>query len=79
MWPCLYSGQPVTMLLTNAKERKDRVITSNIGRTLKTVPGEREIAFERREEDGSNAIYVLSPDSDEFDKLIAKLKTQVIG
>ncbi len=67
-------GRPVTMVLTNAKERKDRIITSNIGRTLKTIPGTNKIAFERTEDDGSKIIYQLDPKTDQFDKVIDNSK-----
>ena len=65
-------GEPITMVLTNSKERNDRIITSNIGRTLKTVPGSTDIAFERKEEDGTNWIHRLHPSTDEFDKVVEK-------
>ena len=65
-------GEPITMVLTSAKERKDRIITSNIGKTLKTIPGTKKIAFERKEDDGSNIIYALTPSTDEFKKVIQK-------
>ncbi len=65
-------GEPITMVLTDYKERNDRIITSNIGRTLKTIPDSNKIAFERTEEDGSKVIYALTPSTDSFDKVIAK-------
>lgn len=65
-------GDPVTMLATSTKERRDRIITRNIGRTLKTIPDSNKIAFERTEEDGTIAIYALDPSTDKFDKIITK-------
>ena len=40
-------GEPVTMVVTSATDRRDRIITSNIGRTLKTMHDSNKIAFER--------------------------------
>jgi len=65
-------GQPVKMVLTNYKERNDRTITTNIGRTLKTIPNSDKIAFERYEEDKSVVIYALTPSTDKFEKIIQK-------
>lgn len=65
-------GQPVKMVLTNYKERNDRTITTNIGRTLKTIPNSDKIAFERSEEDKSVVIYALTPSTDKFEKIIQK-------
>jgi Tol biopolymer transport system component len=66
-------GEPITMVLTDSKDRSnDRIITSNIGRTLKTIPDSNKIAFERTEEDKSVVIYALDPSTDEFEKVITK-------
>lgn len=65
-------GQPVKMVLTNYKERNDRTITTKIGRTLKTLPSSDKIAFERTEDDNSIMIYVLTPSTDKFEKVIQK-------
>lgn len=45
-------GDPVTMLLTNAKERKDQILTSDIERTIK-VAG-RAFIVQKNEENGKN-------------------------
>jgi len=45
-------GDPVTLVLTNAKERNDRIATSDIGRTIK-VSG-RNFIFEKKEDNGTN-------------------------
>jgi len=65
-------GDPITMVLTNYKERNNRIITSNIGRTLNPIPNSKNFAFERNEEDKTVMIYSLSPDTDEFEKVIQK-------
>ena len=65
-------GDPVSLVLTNAKERKDRIITKNIGRTLKHIPGTKDFAFERTEESGEQVIYRLNVSSGEFQKIISK-------
>ena len=50
-------GDPVTLLLTNAKERKDQILTSNIERTIKAAG--RAFIIQKNEESGNN-IYSVS-------------------
>ena len=65
-------GQPATMVLANMNEVDDRIITSNIGRTIRSVPGSKDFTFERREEDGSIFIYRLERPEELFNKVIQK-------
>lgn len=65
-------GNPITLVLTNAKERYDRKITDNIGRTLRAMPGTPDFAFERAEENGRVNIYRLSTSNGAFDLIVQK-------
>lgn len=65
-------GEPVTMVLANMNEVDDDIITSNIGRTIRTIPGTGKFTFERREEDGSNFIYDLDKQTKLFNKVVQK-------
>ena len=65
-------GEPITLVKGNANEVDDFIVTSNIGRTLRVIPETNDFAFERTEDDGSNIIYRLFDDTDEFKKVIAK-------
>ena len=50
-------GTPTTLLMTDVKERNDKIVTSNIGRTIKAIPKTPDFAFERTEESGEINIY----------------------
>lgn len=50
-------GSPTTLLLTDVKERNDKIVTSNIGRTIKALPKTPDFVFERTEENGDINIY----------------------
>ncbi|MFT6216269.1 MAG: Tol biopolymer transport system component [Roseivirga sp.] len=50
-------GSPSTLLLTDVKERNDKIITSNVGRTIKALPQTPNFVFERTEETGQINIY----------------------
>ena len=65
-------GEPVTMVLANMNVVDDDIITSNVGRTIRVIPGTKDFTFERREEDGSTMIYRLNKTSKEFSKVILK-------
>lgn len=65
-------GQPVTMVMANMNEVDDDIITSNIGRTIRAIPGSTDFTFERTEDDGSNFIYRLNKTSKEFSKVVQK-------
>lgn len=59
-------GDPVTLVITNAKERNDRIVASDIGRTLK-IQG-RNFVIQKNEEDGQN-IYLVTGRSDKLRKI----------
>ncbi len=65
-------GQPATLVLANMNVVDDDIITSNIARTIRAIPGTKEFTFERREEDGSNFIYRLERTKNEFSKVVKK-------
>lgn len=65
-------GNPVTLVLANMEEVNDDIITSNVGRTIRSVPGTNEFTFERTEEDGSVMIYRLERVKNEFFEVIKK-------
>ncbi|WP_286757086.1 hypothetical protein [Roseivirga sp. UBA838] len=65
-------GQPVTLVLANTSVVDDDIITSNVGRTIRHIPGTNEFTFERREENGSTIIYRLERSKNEFFKVIEK-------
>lgn len=65
-------GQQATLVLANMNEVDDRIITSNIGRTIRAIPGSKDFTFERREEDGSIFIYRLKRTEELFNKVIQK-------
>ncbi|MFY0592147.1 TolB family protein [Roseivirga sp.] len=65
-------GRPATLVLANANEVDDKIITKNIGRTIKLIPGTKDFAFERREENGDNIIYRLDASTKTFDAVIKK-------
>lgn len=65
-------GDPITMVLANSNVVDDKIITSNIGRTIKNIPGTLDFAFERTEENGEKIIYRLNKSTDEFGKVITK-------
>ncbi|WP_420386626.1 TolB family protein [Roseivirga sp.] len=65
-------GEPVTMVLANMEEVDDDIITSNIGRTIRTIPGTKDFTFERREDNGSWFIYTLNKTTKEFTKVVEK-------
>jgi Tol biopolymer transport system component len=50
-------GTPTTLLLTDIKERNDKIVTSNIGRTIRALPKTPDFVFERTEESGEINIY----------------------
>lgn len=65
-------GNPVTLVLANMEEVNDDIITSNVGRTIRSIPGTKEFTFERTEEDGSVKIYRLEREKNEFFEVIEK-------
>ena len=65
-------GSPVTAVIANAEKVNDEIVTSNIGRTIRLIPGTNDFAFERREESGEVIIYKLDASSREFSKIITK-------
>ncbi len=67
-------GQPVTMVMANMEEVDDDIITSNIGRTIRLIPGTKDFTFERREENGTTLIYRLNKSSKQFTKVVEKPK-----
>lgn len=67
-------GRPTTLVLANMEIVDDDIITSNIGRTIRQIPGTREFTFERTEEDGSQMIYRLERSKNEFSKVVQKLE-----
>lgn len=67
-------GEPVTLVLANMNVVDDDIITSNVGRTIRTIPGTDQFTFERREEDGRFFIYSLDKKSKQFTKVVEKPK-----
>lgn len=65
-------GEPITMVMANMTVVDDDIITSNIGRTIRVIPGSTDFTFERTEEDGSHFIYRLDKASKEFSKVVEK-------
>ncbi len=65
-------GDPVTAVFANATKVDDDIITSNIERTIKLIPGTNDFAFERTEETGEKVIYRLDAGNREFSKIIQK-------
>lgn len=65
-------GEPVTMVMANMNMVDDDIITSNIGRTIRAIPGTKNFAFERREENGSSFIYELDKETKLFKQVIQK-------
>lgn len=65
-------GQPITLVSANAMKVFDNIVTSNVGRTIKVIPGTDDFAFERTEEDGSVIIYNYAVSSGEFQKIVTK-------
>lgn len=65
-------GNPATLVLANMEEVNDDIINSNIGRTIRSIPGTNEFTFERTEEDGSVIIYRLERQKNEFSEVIKK-------
>jgi len=59
-------GDPVTLVITDAKERRDRIVTSDIERTIK-VTG-RSFLIQKNEEKGNN-IYSVSGRTDKLRKI----------
>lgn len=65
-------GSPVTAVIANAEKVNDEIVTSNIGRTIRLIPGTNDFAFERAEESGEKVIYKLDSKTREFSKIITK-------
>lgn len=65
-------GQPATLVMANANEVDDKIITKNIGRTIKLIPDSKDFAFERREENGDVIIYRLDAETKAFGEVIKK-------
>lgn len=65
-------GQPVTLVMANANEVDDKIITKNVGRTIKVIPDTKDFAFERREENGDVVIYRLNAETKAFTEVIKK-------
>lgn len=65
-------GQPASLVLANPNDVDDKIIASNIGRTIKVVPDSPDFTFERREENGDLMIYVLNGISKELTPIIKK-------
>lgn len=65
-------GQPASLVLANPNNVDDKIITSNIGRTIKVVPNSPDFTFERREENGDVMIHVLDAVNNELRSIIKK-------
>ena len=65
-------GQPATLVMANANEVDDKIITNNIGRTIKLIPDTKDFAFERREENGDMIIYRLNANTKAYTQVIKK-------
>ncbi len=65
-------GDPITLVKGNVNEVDDFIVTSNVGRTIKVIPGTNDFAFERTEENGDINIYRLNDATDEFAVVIKK-------
>ncbi|MBO3697478.1 hypothetical protein [Roseivirga sp. E12] len=65
-------GQPASLVMANPNEVDDKIITSNIGRTIKVVPDSPDFTFERREENGEVMIYRLNSVNKETIPIIKK-------
>lgn len=65
-------GDPITLVSANAMQVYDNIVTSNVGRTIKVIPGTNDFAFERNEENGEVIIYHYSASTGEFDKIVTK-------
>lgn len=53
-------GQPASLVLANENELEEKIITNNVGRSIKTMPKSSDFTFERTEENGDKVIYVLN-------------------
>lgn len=67
-------GQPATLVKANPNNVDDKIITSNIGRTIKVIPESPDFAFEKREENGDITIYRLNSVNNETTAIIKKPK-----
>ncbi len=65
-------GQPASLVMANPNEVDDKIITSNIGRTIKVVPDSPNFTFEKREENGDMMIHVLNTVNNELTPVIKK-------
>ncbi len=65
-------GQPATLVKANPNNVDDKIITSNIGRTIKVVPDSPDFAFERREDNGDVVIHRLNNVNNETTAIIKK-------
>lgn len=66
-------GNPATLQVANVRTGSARVIASNIGRSLNTVPGRRGISFVHREPGSPAWIKVFDPDAATLTPLIEAL------
>jgi len=65
-------GDPASLVLANPNDVDDKIITSNVGRTIKVVPDSPDFTFERREENGDVMIHVLNGVSKMLKPIIKK-------
>ena len=65
-------GRPATLVMANANDVDDEIITKNIDRSIKLIPGSKDFAFERREENGDKIIYRLNAKTKAFTAVIKK-------
>lgn len=65
-------GQPASLVLANPNDVDDKIITSNIGRTIKNVPNTTSFCFERIGDDRSSSIYTVNNDGSNMSLVIKK-------
>lgn len=65
-------GDPARLVLANPNNLDDKIITSNVGRTIKVVPNSPDFTFERREENGDIMIHLLNGVNKELTPVIKK-------
>lgn len=66
-------GRPsASLVIANVNNVDDKIITNNIGRTIKVVPGSNNFTFERTESDESVMIHVLNSKTKKFTPVVKK-------
>jgi len=66
-------GEPHTLRMADIKEDTDRVVASDIGRCIFTVPGTGEISFVQFLSEDESWITCFDPVSEEFRRLVTTL------